>query len=218
MKQMVVLAAACAVAGCLGTGPGEPSLGGDAARPAYRVNGVAYDSLAVMPIPDLDLRVGATRLRTDAYGRFSADVDSGYVTFQIFTPDYEPPHLAIPHIKRQFVTLRLRRYAPLVVAFQVLGDSVQATIVDLQGRKTIDRWLVSRVTLHRPVGSSIVLGTGMNWRVVDDFTYQARVAAAGIDSATWDVHDVTGFSVVSDCDLTGHCTVLRSGFQGGVGR
>lgn len=217
-RELMMIVASCTLTACLGPGPGAPDLSGpDNALPRYRVDGFVFDSLSGQPIADLDLRVGATRLHTDTFGRFSVEVDSGYVTFRLFDTDYEPPRVVFPHQGPQFVTLALRRYAPFLVNFRVVGDSIEGVIVDLQGRKTLDRWLVSRVIIDEGSASRTVLGTGMNWKAVDSLTYRTAVAATGVVHAAWDIHDVTGFSVLVDCDVGGRCTVLRSGFQSAVG-
>jgi hypothetical protein len=116
--------------------------------------------------------------------------------------------LQIENDGNQRVAIGLRRYSPIITSFEVYADSAVTTVVDLQGRKSVDRWSGSKATLDGLAGPMTLIGSQMRWRPVDGFTWKIVFDVSGIQSVDWDLHDVNGFTFSVRCQAPDMCDHL----------
>jgi len=199
---------------CLGEGEGPATENSvTPIVPSYDVAGSVFDSLAALSssagVPGARVSIGGRVTVTDSVGAFTvADVDSGTVTVRVEIPAYEPLNIQILNDGNRRITIGLRRYAPMITGFVIAGDSAVTTVVDLQGRKTIDRWSQSNATLEGGGAPLTLYGNQMVWRAVDDFTWNVIFDATGIQQVDWNLHDVAGFRFAAACQAPEGCDHL----------
>ena len=214
MRRLVLLGPVALAMACLGKGEGpatETTV--TTTVPSYEVVGSVFDSLAGLRsfggVPDALVSIGGRVTVTDSLGEFTvADVDSGTVMVRVQIPAYEPLDVQVLNDGNRRLTIGLRRYAPMVTGFVVAGDSAVTTVVDLQGRKTIDRWSQSNATLAGTGSPLTLYGSQMVWRPLDDFTWTVTFDATGVQQVDWDLHDVTGFWFAAACQAPAGCDHL----------
>lgn len=214
MRRLLLYGPVAFAAACLGGGEGPvtentvpPTV------PSYDVAGNLFDSLAALlstgGVPNARISIGGRVAITDSMGGFLvADVDSGNTTVLVELPSYEPLTMQILNDGNQRIAVGLRRYAPMVTGIAIAGDSAVTTVVDLQGRKSIDRWSASSVTVEGAGPVLTLLGSQMRWRPVDDFTWIVVFDAPAIRRVDWDLRDVTGFRFSTSCQAPDRCDHL----------
>ena len=214
MSRLLLCGLVTLAAACLGGGEGPTTE--NTVRPtvpSYTVVGTLFDSLAALRssglVANAPLRINGRPAITDSAGGFVvADVDSGNAVVSVEHPSYEPLTLQILIDGNQQVAVGLRRYAPIITSFVVYADSAVTTVVDLQGRKTIDRWSGSNATLDGTGGTVTLIGSQMRWLPVDDFTWTIVFDVRGIQNVDWDLHDVAGFRFSVRCQAPDQCDHL----------
>ena len=218
MRRLLPCVIGMSAAACLGSGEGpvtENPLSGTV--PKYTVVGTVFDSLASLRanagVPNAAVSVGGKPTVTDAAGQFAVSlVDSGMIAIRVEIPDYEPRTQMFLNDGSRSAAVPLRRYAPLVTGFLVAGDSAMTTVVDLQGRKSMDRWTESRATVQTGGGATLtILGQQMVWQPIDDFTWTVVLHAPGLIALDWSLEDVTGFRFVTQCQAPDRCEHLPHG-------
>lgn len=207
---VLALGAACAT-------PDDPVAPAPApAQPRFTVTGMVYDSLASLLGPaeapsgvrvSIDGVVGIT----DAEGRFTLTGVLGgtHVPFELLSLEYEP-HTGTMRVDRDLtVSLSLRRLAPLITAFFPAGDSTRITVVDLQSRKTVERWQRTRATLSSGTAQWTQHGDQWVWTVVDIFTWMVSLpSTTGAENFHFDIHDATGSVSHAVCRVDSGCDHL----------
>ncbi|MEE8061904.1 MAG: hypothetical protein V3T16_08735 [Gemmatimonadales bacterium] len=214
MRRLLLYGPVALAAACLGGGEGPATE--NTVRPpvpSYDVEGTLFDSLAARVsdgrVANARVSINGRAATTDSMGGFAvADVDSGTATVRVELPSYEPVNMQILNDGNLRLAIGLRRYTPMVTRFAIAGDSAMTTVVDLQGRKTIDRWLASNATVEAAGGPLTLLGLEMRWRAVDDFTWVVVFNAPGIQRVEWDLRDVTGFRFSASCQAPDRCDHL----------
>src|SRR5688572_27824427 len=158
--SLLLLAAAASV-GCNDTAypviPDEV----EPAGPYYLVSGMVTDSLTGEAIPGARVYAGKRTALADATGSWSLDVPDGEVTISSAPSNYESGRETITVHSPLFLNLSLRRRAPLVIDCSRSGSMAYALLIDLQGRKSVERWVQSRATIESPSGN-VTIGAA-NW-------------------------------------------------------
>jgi hypothetical protein len=148
---------------------------------------------------------------TDADGRFTLTGVLGgtQVPFELLSLEYEP-HTGTMNIDRDLtVSLPLRRLAPLITAFFPAGDSTRITVVDLQSRKTVERWQRTQATLANATAQWTQFGGQWVWTPIDIFTWTVSMPnTAGAEDFRFDIHDATGFASHAVCRVDSGCDHL----------
>jgi hypothetical protein len=214
MSRLLLCGLVTLATACLGDGEGPTTE--NTVRPtvpSYTVVGVLFDSLAALRssglVANAPLRINGRPAITDTVGGFTvADVDSGNAVVRVEHPSYEPLTLPFLIDGNLQIAVGLRRYSPLITSFAVYPDSAVTTVVDLQGRKSVDRWSGSNATLDGADGSVTLIGSEMRWIPVDAFTWIIVFDVRGIQNVDWDLHDVTGFRFSVKCQAPDMCDHL----------
>jgi hypothetical protein len=207
---VIVLLAACH----------EPSVptadSGGPAELGYTVSGVFYDSLADVPVPGVRVFVGDSSAVTDLSGHYEMRTSGSIVPIWVTNLAFEP--IRREELLGRDIVLNLlgRRNAPWVGPCAFAGDSVEVTIIDLQGRKSIDRRSLSRVTVEGPGFTRQRDAYYWHWTPLDNFTWRVAVpiGQAGAERASWRLEDGDGFVTSSQCTggpiLCHDCAARRS--------
>lgn len=184
--------------------------------PRFTVSGVVYDSLAVAAgvedaVVGARVSVNGIPVVTDALGHFTAENVAptlhGLVTIE--GPAYELFETTIAIEEDMNIFLGVRRHAPLITGFFPAGDSTRFMVVDLQNRKTVERWQVTSALLHNANTEWTQRGIEWVWTPIDDITWlvsmQSTAAAEQIEFA---IYDVTGFHSRAHCRVDAGCDHL----------
>ncbi len=207
------LAAALGGLACVGSGEGPASPSGiQPPRPQYAVTGTVFDSALGTPVAGVRLQVSGTQTTTDGQGRYTALADSGVVDFVSWDRAYEPLNLRRLVDRPGRVDVNLRRLAPLIARFRVEGNSVLARVLDLQGRKTINRWTGTRVVLQGDGFETSLLANRWIWRAVDHLAWDVTIDAGrpDVDHVLWEVRDSEGGEFSVTCEAPSRCDGLPS--------
>ncbi len=210
---ILMVGAACAGPDLL-TAPGPPSPGPAGAR--FTVTGVVYDSLAShvgpsVAAPGVRVSVNGVVDITDAAGRFTVNevLGGSHVQLELLSLNYEPrvDTMLLDRDLRLF--LPLRRLAPLITAFFPAGDSTRFIVVDLQSRKTVERWQRTRATLASETAQWTQHGDQWVWTPIDILTWLVSMPnTAGAEDFRFDIHDAIGFVSHAVCRVDSGCDHL----------
>ena len=188
---------------CLACGddPGQISQVEDPVR-YHVVAGFVEDSILNTPIPLARVLIGDSVAVTDSQGRFRTMHRSG--NFGLLVDDYGYERYEIPlAIFRDDLPIRvmLRGHAPYVLSCTFETDLLTATVVDLQGRKTLNRRSQSTITLISNSVSFFRDAYNWYWTPVDNYTWLAHVPHPGVvaDTADWRLEDADGYVRATRC-------------------
>lgn len=193
----LLLAAACYGGGeraPLAPGPGDVDL--------VAIHGVVTDSVLGRPLAGVPLSVGGKVVETGADGSYSARVPAGALVVRVAFSLYEDYQVTVPIAVDQEINFPLRRLNPALTACAIGADSIRAVIVDLQGRKTINRAEGSILRMaSASSGPTEVTAWDWRWTAVDEYTWRAAIAAPnpGVVSAIFTLRDKRGFGELADC-------------------
>ncbi len=197
------------LAGACGEAPDEATTGPPRA-PRYVLTGVAYDSAVGLPAPGVKVTVGSPSTVTDEIGRYRLVVDSG--RHVLTAPDslYEPYQQTPIVTGDRVLDLQLRRLTPYVTGVVFVRDTIYATVVDLQGRRTLDRRQLSRLEVRGPGTVFTVTASRWAWLAIDLESWRVVVPVGRDDltEATWRVMDIEGFEFLATCQRDGVCDHL----------
>lgn len=165
------------------------------------IHGRVYDSLTGQPIARLFVAFADTAVQTGLDGSYRVTVPAGQVVLRVRFGLYEEYRLESLLLSAREVNFPLRRLNPALTGCLIAADTIHAVIVDLQGRKTLNRADGSRIMLANASGDTVVTAWDWNWRPVDEFTWRARVPTRGrlVDRAVWTLRDQQGFGGLIDC-------------------
>jgi hypothetical protein len=97
----------------------------------------------------------------------------------------------------------------LITAFFPAGDSTRLTVVDLQSRKTVERWHRTRATLANDTTQWTQQGDQWDWHAVDGFTWLVSMPSTeGAEEFRFDIYDVTGAVSHAVCRVDSGCDHL----------
>ena len=184
---------------CAGDSTSPPP--GDTSGRSYEISGVVEDSLLGVPLSGIRVTLFDSFTVTDAAGRFAFQHPSG--RFDLTVADYEfaPYATEVEIFRDQSLRIRLQGSAPYLLACFFDTGVLTARILDLQGRKTINRRSQSIVTLvsNQPVFERDAYG--WYWTPVDNLTWLAHVPHGAVvaDTAIWRLEDADGFARVARC-------------------
>ncbi len=210
---VLVVGADCAGPELL-TAPGPPSPGPAGAR--FTVTGVVYDSLAShvgppVAAPGVRVSVNGVVDITDAAGRFTVNevLGGSHVPLELLSLNYEPRVDTVPLDRDLTLFLPLRRLAPLITGFFPAGDSTRITVVDLQSRKTVERWQRTGVTLANGTTQWSQQGGEWIWNPIDIFTWTVLMPSTeGAEEFRFEIHDATGSVSQAICRVDSGCDHL----------
>ncbi len=187
------------LAACYGPGPTSPPEKPPASR--VEIYGRIFDSLTGFPIAGLFVLIADTAVRTGLDGSYRTTVPAGSLTLRVRFGLYEEYQLTALLLSPRQVDFPLRRLNPALTGCTISADTVHAVIVDLQGRKTLNRADGSSIILTDQGGDTVVSAWDWSWRAVDELTWRARVPTGGrrIDRAVWTLRDQQGYGEFVDC-------------------
>jgi hypothetical protein len=185
----------------------------------FTVSGMVYDSLARevggdWNAPGVRLSVNGVVVISDAAGHFTATGVSGASEARVVleSQNYERQVESVTIEGDLTIDIGLRRLAPLVTDFRPFGDSTQLTVVDLQNRKTVERWRLTQAFMQNATADWTQFGIEWVWTPVDDETWLASISNTGAaQQFRFDIHDVDGSAATALCSLAGGCNHLETG-------
>ncbi len=194
----------------VGCGPDHESGGKDPTGLVpvyYSVTGAIYDSVLGVPAAGLRVFVGDSVVTTSEAGIFHVlqREGSGYIIVNDIR--FEPLVLPFAFDHRATPTILLRGTAPYVFHCQFHQDSVTAFIVDLQGRKSMDRRTRTRLTTGLGQQSVVRTGDRWLWTPLDNITWSASVGLpdSTVSSVEWRLEDLEGNVRTSTCQRSPYC-------------
>lgn len=198
-----LLLLASVAAGCNDTAYLTPPSDDPPTGPIYTVGGTVRDSITGEGIPGAFVSAGSLTTRADPSGNWSLDVPDGQVTISSSPASYEPGHETIVVHGSVFLDLQLRRRAPVVLDCSRDGSMVHALLIDLQGRKSVERWVQSRAVIEAPSGSVTVGAANWSYFAAPDY-YQWPIGLTVPADAVrirWDVYDNEGYHFLGACEF-----------------
>lgn len=179
---------------------GEP--GDDPAGGMFTVSGVVTDSLSGAVLPGATVVSGRYLTDADAEGRWSLTLPAGAVTVSTGPTGYERSAITLDLRTNAFITFKTRRLAPLVRACEREGQYVRAQVLDLQGRKTVERWQRSEAFVLDPAGTYRIGAPAWYYRAVDYITWEVTIGPVAAETATirWNVYDAEGHGYAGICE------------------
>lgn len=203
IRAAAALGAAVTLAGCNDTAYPTIPVEAEPTGPFYTVSGIVSDSLTGEGIPGARVSAGKRTALADAAGVWYLDVPDGEATISSSPSSYESGRETITVHSPVFLSLQLRRRAPVVIDCSREDSLAHATLIDLQGRKSIERWNQSKATIEAPSGN-VTIGA-IDWRYFPAPDYYHWPIAVDIPADAvrirWDVYDNEGYHFSGSCDL-----------------
>lgn len=214
LRGSLLLAVAVAIAGCGGdsAAPTSPTTQLDPLRAT--LSGRVYDSLLGHPVGGVRVLLGDSSAVSSSTGGFAVRLVVGELTVVVDDPRYE--RVAIPYLLShdQLVNVSLRAEAPYVLSCNFPDGAIVARVVDLQGRKSVNRRFQSTMTAELAAGASQSTAEGWQWTPVDEFTWRVTVPVNGTASrAAWRIEDDQGHVAPSTCVQSTVCLACSAGSQ-----
>ncbi len=184
-----------------GEGPAEPSPGSERLGPSVQVDGLVLDSVPGSPVPRATVILGDTGTVTDDAGRFRLFVPAGPVPLLILALGHETRSQLLTVNGSTRSTVQLRRLSPFLQACAVQADTIHAVIVELQGRKTLNRREGSTVSLTTPSGTTVLNGFAWRWTPINHVTWWVRIPVPGNapSRVSWLLRDIDDNLHAADC-------------------
>lgn len=190
-RPLAFLALAISCASDPGALPPEPD-----PAPTHLVSGTLVDSMLNVPIAGVRVFVGDSSAVSDSQGIFTTRHGPGTIALAVHDFRYEA-YAGEVDLYRDLsrLTLRLEGQAPYLVSCTFTPDLLTARVVDLQGRKTVNRRGASTITLVAGGISYQQDANRWSWTPIDDLTWLAHIplTTAGADTAVWRLEDADGF-------------------------
>jgi hypothetical protein len=154
------------------------------------------------PIVGVRVLIGDSVMVSDSQGRFATLHRSG--NFSLLVEDYGYERYEIPLAifgNRQPHRILLRGEAPYLLSCTFEPDLLTARVVDLQGRKTLNRRSQSTITL---ISNDVRLfreAYNWYWTPIDNYTWLAHVPHTGVvaDTAEFRLEDADGYVRSAQC-------------------
>lgn len=179
---------------------GEPDT--EPTGPLFTISGEVSDSLSGAVLAGVRVASGQYVTETDAGGAWSLTVPGGAVTVTTSPTGYERSSFSFTLRTNAYVSLSARRLAPLVQECTRNGLTVSARIIDLQGRKTIERWQRSEAFVLDPAGEYRIGAPAWSYRALDYETWEVSLSpvAAVTQAIRWNVYDAEGHVYSGICE------------------
>jgi hypothetical protein len=160
----------------------------------YTISGIVVDSVSGTVIPGARVAVGKYVTDADAAGQWDLTVPGGLITVTASPAGYERTAFTFDLVTNAFVDLQARRLAPVVIECWREGDSVHALVVDLQGRKSLERWTQSEAYVTGPAGTYRVGADQWKYRAVDPLTWKVSLVPVAPEATMvrWTLYDSEG--------------------------
>lgn len=160
--------------------------------PLVTITGRVLDSLLGTPVADARVfggTNGAVSL-TDQYGYYRLEVNQEPSSIRVSDWRYEDAEVDNDFTRSRQIDLRLVRFAPAILRCTLESGEALAIVMDLQGRKTVDRRMTSHAVATTASGSSSSLGYDWLWYPVDNLTWSVQIPVpAGTSSLSVTVAD-----------------------------
>ena len=199
MRRLVLLLPICLSCGddnrdVAGVNPPEERI--------HLVSGMVEDSVLNLSLAGVRIRVGDSLVVSDFGGRFQVRHRAGNFGISVQDVAYERYDTPLALFQdRQTLVVRLQGQAPYLVSCTFETDLITARILDLQGRKTINRRSQSTITLLS--NDTNIKRDAYSWYFtpVDNLTWLAYVPLAGVvaDTAVWRLEDSDGYTRTTQC-------------------
>ena len=189
---------------CLSCGETNPDVAGPN-RPAelvHMVSGMVEDSVLHLSLAGVRLRIGDSLVVSDQQGRFQVLHRAGNFAISVQDVAYERYDTPLALFQdRQSLTVRLQGQAPYLISCTFEPDLLTARILDLQGRKTINRRSQSTITLQSNLTNIKRDAYSWYFTPVDNLTWLAHVPLQGVtaDTAVWHLEDSDGYVRTTQC-------------------
>ena len=198
---LVSAAAACSDTAWVPTDPpGDDPYDG----PVVTASGVVLDSLSGQALAGVRVASGDQITFTDKSGAWWLDVPKGTVSFTASPPGYERVTFTTKVYGPLSFPLLARRAAPIVRDCYREDTRVRALLTDLQGRKSVERWSLSRAVVVSPTGNVTVMAPNWEYYAAEDY-YDWPIAIGSVPAEAttilWDVYDTDGNHFTGSCDL-----------------
>jgi carboxypeptidase family protein len=187
------------LAGCGGQGDG--AAGPPEPQPRVEVTGTVADTFSRAPLSGVRVVGVDAATESQADGTFRLSVPAGPTGVLLSADGYESASVRLTGQPGARLTVTLRPFRPVVLGCVVDSGLIQATVVDLQGRRTIDRRDGSYVFVRAAGETTLLTGLTWSWRTVDSLTYLVLVKAptGPVEQASMFVSDVEGYSSQVGC-------------------
>lgn len=178
--------------------PGE----GDGQVSTVAIQGTVYDSVTGSPLANTSVAIAGQFVTTDGAGEYAAMVASGANRISISVAGFEPFSRTVTVGPEHVFDLPLRRLAPFPTGCQLSDSGFAAIVIDLQGRKSLERWSQSTLTLRAPSGDRVI--DALSWDYTPLDTYRWKVSIPDADPQTfradWLLYDNTGGLFRGSCE------------------
>lgn len=194
-----------ALAACRGPDFVAPT-GDDPLAAPVTVHGVVLDSVTRVRLPGVTVGMGGKFAVTDGAGSFTLLVAPGANSIHVSASGYEAfariLTVGSPAGTDAQVEVPLRRLAPFPVSCQLGASGFQAVIIDLQGRKSLERWSESQLTLVTGAATRVIPAINWGYRALDALQWQVTIPDAdpSTDRVDWVLFDSQGDAYRGSCE------------------
>ena len=173
----------------------------------FTLTGGVFDSVLNTPVAGLRISIGDSSVLTNDAGLFHTTQRAGSGQLTINDRRFERVTLPANFDHNANLTLLLKGTAPYASRCEFRGDTVTALIMDLQGRKTMDRRF--RTYLTAELNQQLIQKNGYAWfwTPLDNITWSAAVLLPDttISSVSWQLEDLDGNARTSTCQRSPVC-------------
>lgn len=166
------------------------------------IHGTVFDSVTGIPLVGTAVAIQGQFVTTDAEGAYAVTVATGANRISVSVAGFEPLSRTVTVGPERSFDLPLRRLAPFPTQCQLSDQGFSAVVVDLQGRKSLERWSQSTLTLRAANGDRVI--DALSWDYTPLDTYRWRVSIPDADSTTfradWLLYDNTGDLFHGSCE------------------
>ena len=194
-----------AAAACAGPRFSAPSGEGDPGATVVTIQGIAIDSVTLAALPGVKVAIAGKFATTDQAGAFTLPAVAGTVSatasaqgYERFTHDFTIPATQASST----IELPLRRLAPIPLRCELGSAGFTAIVVDLQGRKSLERWTQSSLTLVTPTGSRTISAVRWGYHALDYLKWLVTIPDASPSTirADWVLFDSQGDAYRGSCE------------------
>jgi hypothetical protein len=190
------------LAACAGSEIAGPGGDGDPMVPPVTASGIVFDSVTQVRLAGVTVGMGGKFAVTDADGSFSLPVAPGANSIHVTVAGYEAFATTVTVGQKVAFDIGLRRLAPFPLSCELSTDGFHAVIVDLQGRKSLERWSESSLTLVTPTQQRTIGALGWRYQGLDYLRWEVTIPDAdpAITRADWILYDSQGDAYRGSCE------------------
>ncbi len=167
-----------------------------------QIAGRVIDSVTRAGVPRITFGIGGNFETTDAEGQFTAWVARGDNAVGVNIAGFEPFARIIQVGPRSEFELPLRRLAPVPVTCELEPQGFRAIVVDLQGRKSLERWSQSTLTLVWSARQTTIGAVNWGYRAIDGLRWEVTIpnVDGSVLRADWQLYDSEGHLYRGSCE------------------